>query len=446
MEAAKKELSEADAELVALLEHPNDWHQTTARRLLFERGRPAPAKPAVAPFPALLSARAPLLDRLEAAAGDPWLRSAVLQSLRRPDDLRRAWGQAEALRAELAGMVGRSGEDALVEMVAATLARGDPDPGRVAAIAALRDGMRFAGHGWDAVAAAPRWEALLDQARGLVAEQAAAVPERLAAIRLLDLIPQPATQGVLRRALAAGGDDPRVREATAAAIGDTVFLLGHFSSLPPAAREALGSRALDDPAAAAAVLGALDAGDIELADLPARLVQGLRHHPDATVQARAATVLPPVVSRPDVVAAYGKALDLPGDAERGRAVFARACQVCHRARDGEGNGLGPPVATFAAAGRPTLLGHILDPNREVAPRYQAFAFTLEGGPPATGIIVTEDGRQITVREPGGAERTFPRDHVLSMTGLGLSLMPEGLEAAIPVEDMADLLAYLEAGS
>jgi putative heme-binding domain-containing protein len=44
--------------------------------------------------------------------------------------------------------------------------------------------------------------------------------------------------------------------------------------------------------------------------------------------------------------------------------------------------------------------------------------------------------------PGGIDKTFPRHQVASMKGLGQSLMPEGLEATVTVEEMADLVAYL----
>jgi putative heme-binding domain-containing protein len=104
--------------------------------------------------------------------------------------------------------------------------------------------------------------------------------------------------------------------------------------------------------------------------------------------------------------------------------------------------LGPPIASFASAGAETLLGNILDPNREVAPLYQAYTYELTDGTTATGFILTENSSEITLRMPGGIDKTFPRHQVGSMKGLGQSLMPEGLEATVTVEEMADLLAYL----
>jgi putative heme-binding domain-containing protein len=59
-----------------------------------------------------------------------------------------------------------------------------------------------------------------------------------------------------------------------------------------------------------------------------------------------------------------------------------------------------------------------------------------------GLIATEDTHQVTVRMPGGLETTFPRREVAAMRVLGRSLMPEGLEAALSMQAMADLLAHI----
>ena len=133
---------------------------------------------------------------------------------------------------------------------------------------------------------------------------------------------------------------------------------------------------------------------------------------------------------------------LKGDAERGKLAFSKVCVTCHISHEGVGITLGPVIATFATAGAETLLGNILDPNREVAPQFQAFTFEFKEGPPATGMILSENASEVTLRMPGGIDRTFPRSDVASMAGLGQSLMPVGLEATLTVDEMADLLAYL----
>ena len=45
---------------------------------------------------------------------------------------------------------------------------------------------------------------------------------------------------------------------------------------------------------------------------------------------------------------------------------------------------------------------------------------------------------------GGAQRVLPRASVKRIAASKVSLMPEGLEAGIPVQGMADLIGYLRA--
>ncbi len=67
---------------------------------------------------------------------------------------------------------------------------------------------------------------------------------------------------------------------------------------------------------------------------------------------------------------------------------------------------------------------------------------MKNGEAYIGMISFENRQSVTLRLPGGESKTFPRTAVQSMTGVGRSLMPEGLEHSLSVEEMADLLAYL----
>jgi putative heme-binding domain-containing protein len=67
---------------------------------------------------------------------------------------------------------------------------------------------------------------------------------------------------------------------------------------------------------------------------------------------------------------------------------------------------------------------------------------MKNGEAYIGMIGSENRQSVTLRLPGGESKTFPRTAVQSMTGVGRSLMPEGLEHSLTVEEMADLLAYL----
>lgn len=435
-----------DDELAALTEHSNDWHRTTARRLLYERGKALPPVPAHEPFPAVLASESPLLDGLDSASGDRWMEAAVLNSLRTPDDLAAAWKASAklpaAFRSELAGMIGRANDAGLLASVGDELASGAPDALTVALLSSLREGLVRAKGDWKSFAGNPRWEPVTAKAAENLENAGAPAASRLASVRFLSLIPAKETQARFQSVLKSGKADPTLTAALVAGIGDLDFLIAEFASLPPAARDEVGARIVASAKGSAAFLEALRGGTLTLADAPASLVENLRRHADAGVQKLAAEVLPPIVKRSDVIARYQPALAAKGDPAKGKMVFMKACIACHQTHEGEGILLGPPIATFATAGAETLLERILDPNREVAPQYQAYTFEFQDGSSATGFIAAENATETTLRMPGGIDKTFPRSEVSAMKGLGQSLMPEGLEATVPVEEMADLLAYL----
>ncbi len=434
----------SDAELAALTNHPNDWHRTTARRLLYERGKAAEPTPAHEPFPAGLSSTTPLLDPIVSSSKDPWMRAAALNSLRSPEDLKAAWKASTdgGIRAELAGMIGRANEATLLGAIADELAAAHPEAATVALLTSLRDGLIRSRGDWKTLAASPRWKGLTAKASEILTKPASELSNRIAAVRILSLLPDTSSQDLFRTVLLEGKPDPALAAALIASITDLGFLIDRFASLEPSAREELGGRILGDAKSSSAFLSAIRDDKVKLADTPASLIENFRRHADAGVQKLATEILPPVVKRSDVVARYQPALAKKGDPAKGKLAFAKVCIACHQSHEGEGVVLGPPIATFAAAGAETVLGHILDPNREVAPQYQAYTFEFHEGPPATGYILAENATEVTLRMPGGLDKTFPRSEVASMKGLGQSLMPEGLEATLTVEEMTDLLAYL----
>ncbi|MEX2578105.1 MAG: PVC-type heme-binding CxxCH protein [Verrucomicrobiales bacterium] len=438
-----------DDELEALLDHANDWHRTTARRLLYERGKPADPAPPVAPFPAALSSELALFDFLEEAADDRWMRAAVLNSLRTTDDLAEAWTRSRALSSgalgsELAAMVGRTGDTPLIEHIAGDLAGEDVSAELVEQIEALRTGMGRSKSDWKTFAASTRWSPLTEQAAAILPDADQPVPKAVAAARVLAIFPESGKGELLKQTLLAPDVAPPVAEAIVSAIYDFDFLIDRFAQLPGASKSEVANRILANAPASRKFLEAIDSGKLTVSDAPASLVDGLRQHKNEEVKSLAEEALPPVVSRADVLENYEDALTIEGDRERGRAAFAKACIACHLSHEEEGIALGPPVTTFASAGKDSLLANILDPNREVAPQFQPYTFEFHNEPPVTGIILSENASEVTVRMPGGIDRTFPRSEVASMAGLGQSLMPEGLENTLSVQEMADLLAYIAA--
>jgi putative heme-binding domain-containing protein len=122
-------------------------------------------------------------------------------------------------------------------------------------------------------------------------------------------------------------------------------------------------------------------------------------------------------------------------------VFETACAACHRL--GElGQDVGPNLATIRHWNPEQVLINILDPNREVAPNFLGYTVETKDGRTLDGLIVEESVSSITLKRSDGVTETVLRRDVAQLAGSGLSLMPEGLENAVTIGQMADLIAFL----
>ena len=89
-----------------------------------------------------------------------------------------------------------------------------------------------------------------------------------------------------------------------------------------------------------------------------------------------------------------------------------------------------------------MLSNILEPSREVDPRYEAMVITTLDGKSHSGIIAHESEDQIRIKDASGKELDIQRNQLASMSATGKSLMPDGLEQDLDKQRMADLIAYL----
>lgn len=147
-------------------------------------------------------------------------------------------------------------------------------------------------------------------------------------------------------------------------------------------------------------------------------------------------------NRQKVVAQYvASAASLAGDAVRGKAVFQKTCMICHKVRD-LGVEIGPDLTTVATKSREQLIEAIFDPNRAVEQRNAATQVTKKDQNLVVGQLVSETPGNITLRLPGGAEIVVLRSDIREQKTLTTSLMPEGLEAVLSAQDVADTLAFI----
>src|SRR5262249_21877211 len=143
-------------------------------------------------------------------------------------------------------------------------------------------------------------------------------------------------------------------------------------------------------------------------------------------------------SRASVIAKFQPALSTKGDVTRGQTVFTQRCMACHKANN-LGVDVAPPLVTVKTKGREGIMLAILDPNKEIAPQYIAYTVNTKDGQTLAGIITNDNANSVTLKMMGGAEVTVQRNNIKGTASTGISLMPEGIEAGMSVQEMADLL-------
>jgi putative heme-binding domain-containing protein len=241
---------------------------------------------------------------------------------------------------------------------------------------------------------------------------------QLAAVRALSLHPQPQVAGLL---------------------------LAPWASYSPGVRrevlEALFARA----DRLAGLLDAIEKKQVLAGQLEPFRLQQLRKHPNSRLRRRALALLAGQVApdRQKVVEAYRPALDLKADAARGKEVFKKNCATCHRLEN-VGVEVGPDLlSALRNKSRETLLIDILDPSREVDPRYLNYLVTTKAGRQFTGMIAAETASSVTLRRAEKAEDTILRSEIDEIQATAKSLMPEELEKQLTKQDLADVIAYLQ---
>jgi putative heme-binding domain-containing protein len=116
--------------------------------------------------------------------------------------------------------------------------------------------------------------------------------------------------------------------------------------------------------------------------------------------------------------------------------------ACHKAGT-NGLAVGPDLITVKTKGREALLTAILEPHKEVASQFIAYTVNTKDGQTLSGIITNDTASSMTIRMMGGIEKTLQRSEIKGSSSSGQSLMPEGLETGMTVEDMADLISFIE---
>jgi putative heme-binding domain-containing protein len=132
----------------------------------------------------------------------------------------------------------------------------------------------------------------------------------------------------------------------------------------------------------------------------------------------------------------------PGVAARGARPFATHCAACHTFIR-EGGRVGPDLSGIRNQPADAILLHVLAPDYEITPGYEAYTVQTRDGRSLFGRLESETPTSLTLRDATGQAYTILRDGVVSVMAADGSLMPAGFDQAMSTEELADLLAYLK---
>lgn len=398
----------------------------------------------------------------ELLAGDfnmPWMQNAVLSSstteagdlllLLLTDRRFRQDATGRAFLNTLAEMIGSMGQLTDITRVVEAMPNSGLEPAvGFEVLHALGLGLSRISSSLALTDAGSRLQGIFGQALDMGVDGDLAAPVRASAIRLLGVSPFGFPEiGDWLLALASPNEPLPVQLAAVEALGRfdeprvATGLIPRWRQFTPAVRAQVGAALLRLNSRTGAVLQAIEDGHIGAGDLSAAHLNYLRTHSDPAIASRALTLLGPVPGeRPGALENLRPALRLNGSPTAGRDLFVNRCASCHRLLNNQN--LPPDLSGAKALGKELALIDIVEPSRRVAPGWITAILTTKSGEVVIGGLVDENDTTVVLRQPSGKVVAWPRLTILSLERRGWSLMPAGLEQGVPLQGMADLLAFL----
>ena len=400
----------------------------------------------------------PLTTLLINDATDEWIRTAVLTSLKN-----QTWNTFTRLADNENFMATASAKHVLMEIMSLALRRPDVPPAGtvIAAVQQIESSRALQGDllllalklrsDWRKLPEPARLSRSIITAANAQLKNSNAEDEiRIDAIRALRLSTWEAHGAELFPLLNAA-EPPAVQNAvihTLAEFSDTAVVnafLSQWKTFTPSVRKVVLSTVLSRTEWSRLWLQAVNTSKISAAVLSPGDLRRLADHPDARISEPAKRIMEKfgTSARQGVIKEYKPALAMLGNTDRGAQVFRKTCSVCHKVGN-LGHQVGPNLLSTRHRGTEFILLNILDPNREVLPAWHDYIAVMHDGHTTNGIITDESPVSVTLRRAEGKESTPIRAELDFLVDTGRSLMPEEMEKTISIQEMADLLAWLQA--
>ena len=136
-----------------------------------------------------------------------------------------------------------------------------------------------------------------------------------------------------------------------------------------------------------------------------------------------------------------------GSAERGKGVFLRAkCANCH-VFGSIGSGGGPDLSTVVSRfRRKEILESIMYPSKVISDQYTELNIDLKNGEMISGLVAGESDQTLTLINAAGERIDVAKSEIAGRRPSEISIMPEGLLGTMNLNDLVNLILFLEAGS
>jgi len=140
----------------------------------------------------------------------------------------------------------------------------------------------------------------------------------------------------------------------------------------------------------------------------------------------------------------GDAAKMPGDPERGKALFfgQSGCSQCHMVH-GQGGFIGADLSSYASTQPPAEIRlAITDPNRNLDPRKRAVTVTTQDGQTQSGIARNEDNFSLQLQTIDGAFHSYSKTDLRNIEYQPGSLMPADYGSRLNPKQIDDLVSFL----
>lgn len=164
---------------------------------------------------------------------------------------------------------------------------------------------------------------------------------------------------------------------------------------------------------------------------------------DANIRKLAREVLAISEDRKAVLQNYLPAADMAGNAAKGKEIFKANCTACHQIKGVTGVSFGPDLSTLKSRNALSIITEIINPNNSIADKYGNWDLQLSDGTRLSGIITSENDNSLSLKQMGGTVQTIEKYLIKSRVSSKVSAMPNGLDANIKLQDMADLVAFIK---